>query len=327
MITQPDFDEAQLKLRIEEEYGFAVLELRAVPWGETSWGYAVEELGGQKYFAKVYPAAEVPEAPLALTNRLYADCHLENIVHPIVTRDKRLKTSFAGHALVLFNHVEGGNQRDHKLTVEEFRVLGRVLAKLHNATPQVSDYAEKEHYETPFVRTYEKVLKEIAKEPGRGNEPQKELKKLLLPHLSRLEREVYSLENDRLKAQAVKPKFVICHGDLTSSNILVTPGHDLYLADWDAPLLAPKERDLVFLTGPKMMFVMQGYRTIIDQGDVDDKVIAYYQHWRNVRDIAAYGNRILHTRQDEDQSWHDLDELVLLLGEMGLWKGKEMKKR
>ncbi len=327
MITQPDFDEVQLKTRIEEEYGFAILELKAVPWGETSWGYAVEELGGQKYFAKVFPAPGISEESLRLTDRLYSECHLENIVHPIRTRDKGLRTSFGGHSLVLFNHVEGGNQRDHKLTVDEFRVLGRVLAKLHNATSCVSDYPVKERYETPFVKAYERILKEISKDPGKGSEPQKELKKLLSPHLARLEREVYTLENDRLKAQAVKPKFVICHGDLTPSNILVTPGHDIYLADWDAPLLAPKERDLVFLTGPKMMFVMQGYRTILDQGDVDEKVIAYYQHWRNVRDIAAYGERILHSRQDEDQSWHDLDELVLLLGEMGIWKGKEMKKR
>lgn len=327
MITQPDFDETQLKDRIEQDYGFAVQSLQAVPWGETSWGYTVEELGGRKHFAKVYASRDVPEEPLRLTDRLFSECHLENIVHPLKTRDHRLRTRLGAHDLVLFNHVEGWNQRDRKLTVDEFRVLGRVLAKLHNATPQVSDYPVKERFETPFVKTYEKVLREIDRVSGRDGEPQKELKRLLSPHRLRLEREVYALENARLKAQALKPKFVICHGELTSSNILVTPDRDLYLADWDAPLLAPKERDLVYLTGPKMMFVLQGYRTILDQGDVDDKVIEYYQHWRNVREIAAYGERILQSRQDEAQSWHDLDELVLLLGEMGVWKGKEMKKR
>jgi len=327
MITQPDYDESQLKLRIEEEYAFAILELKAVPWGETSWGYQVEELGGTKYFAKVTPGSEVSEATLQLVDRLHTQCHIENIVHPVKTKDDRLKTSFGRHTLVLFNFVEGENQRARKLAIEQYRVLGRLLAKLHNATTQVSDYPVKERYETPFVSTYERILKDVVKDPVKGNEPQKELKNLLMPQMARLEREVFSLESAKHKAMAMKPKFVLCHGDLTPGNILVTPQRDLYLADWDAPLLAPKERDLVYLTGPKMMFVMQGYKTILDKGDVDDKVIAYYQHWRNVRDIAAYGDRILHVNRDEDQSWHDLDELVLLLGEMGVWKGNEMKKR
>jgi spectinomycin phosphotransferase len=327
MITQPDYEESQLKAKVEEEYGFSVQELKPVPWGESSWGYAVEGVAGEKYFLKVHPNRDVPEESLHLTERLFTQCHLENTVYPIPTKSEKLKVPFGRHTIVLFNFVAGENSRNRRLTIDQFKVLGRILAKLHHSTSQVGDYSVKERYEIPFVKTYQKLLKEIGKEPEKGNEPQKELKNLLKQHIPRLEKEMYDLQVSCQKAFSLKGKFVICHGDLTPGNILVTPTGDLCLADWDEPILAPKERDLVFLAGPKMMFVMQGYRTVLNNQDVDDKLIAFYQHRRNVSEIVEYAQRVLHSNADEAQSWHDLDEMILLLGEMGIWKRQEMKKR
>ncbi len=327
MITQPDYQESQLKACIEEGYGFKVRTLTSVPWGETTWGYTVAGEGGEQFFLKVYPGDDVAEKQLEMVARLHTQCHIETLVYPLPAADEKLKIPFGKHAVVMFNYVEGADDRNRRLTINQYKVLGRVLAKIHHSTPQVADYPVKERFEIPFVKPFQKLLHEIEKSPGTGNEPQKELKNLLLPLIPRLEREVSSLMFYHQKASTSKPKFVICHGDLKPGNILVTPKGDVVLADWDAPLLAPKERDLAFLTGPKMMFVLKGYRTIESNQDVDDDVIAYYQHRRNVIDLAAYATRILHGTQDDDQSWHDLDEMILLLGEMQVWERKELKKR
>src|SRR5262245_59090574 len=40
---------------------------------------------------------------------------------------------------------------------------------------------------------------------------------------------------------------VICHADLHPGNIVRTPDDHLFVIDWDEVMLAPKERDLLFV--------------------------------------------------------------------------------
>jgi spectinomycin phosphotransferase len=49
--------------------------------------------------------------------------------------------------------------------------------------------------------------------------------------------------------QAQEPEFVLCHSDIHADNLLIDPTGRLYIVDWDNPILAPKERDLMFVGG------------------------------------------------------------------------------
>lgn len=42
--------------------------------------------------------------------------------------------------------------------------------------------------------------------------------------------------------------FVLCHADFHDANLLIDPTGRLFIVDWDEIILAPKERDLVFVT-------------------------------------------------------------------------------
>ena len=45
------------------------------------------------------------------------------------------------------------------------------------------------------------------------------------------------------------PDFIVCHFDIHAGNILIDDDGSLYIVDWDDPILAPKERDLMYIGG------------------------------------------------------------------------------
>src|SRR4030095_1546082 len=44
-------------------------------------------------------------------------------------------------------------------------------------------------------------------------------------------------------------EFVLCHTDIHPGNLLIDTRGTLFIVDWDYPMLAPKERDLMFIGG------------------------------------------------------------------------------
>ena len=100
--------------------------------------------------------------------------------------------------------------------------------------------------------------------------------------------------------QHKSPQFVLCHSDIHGGNVLNGDDNTLYIVDWDDPIMAPKERDLMFIGGgvanvwnkfyeEKLFY--KGYGTI----EVNLTILAYYRHERIVEDIAEYGNALLLT--------------------------------
>jgi spectinomycin phosphotransferase len=109
--------------------------------------------------------------------------------------------------------------------------------------------------------------------------------------------------------------FVLCHYDIHAGNVLIDAATDaLYIVDWDDPILAPKERDLMFVGGGiggvwntprEEALFYQGYGPT----DVDAVALAYYRYERIVEDIAIYCEQLLLTDeggQDRQQSYQYL---------------------
>jgi spectinomycin phosphotransferase len=100
------------------------------------------------------------------------------------------------------------------------------------------------------------------------------------------------------KARNRPLKFTLCHSDIHGGNVLVTGKEALYIVDWDDPILAPKERDLMFIGGGvgnvwnkpyEQKLFYQGY----GQTDLDGSLLAYYRYERIVEDIAIYSQELL----------------------------------
>ena len=114
-----------------------------------------------------------------------------------------------------------------------------------------------------------------------------------------------------VELQSRSHEFVLCHTDVHGANLLITGDNQFYIVDWDAPLLAPKERDLMFVGGgidtlwaserDKSLFY-EGYGNV----RIDLPVMAYYRYERVIEDLVAYGEQLLLTDEggaDRDQAY------------------------
>jgi len=99
-------------------------------------------------------------------------------------------------------------------------------------------------------------------------------------------------------AQDEAPTFVLCHGDIHGRNVLIDSTGVLHVVDWDTAVLAPKERDLMFIGGGiggiwnderEAALFYEGYGPT----NVQTAVLAYYRYDRIVEDIAVTTEEIL----------------------------------
>ena len=96
------------------------------------------------------------------------------------------------------------------------------------------------------------------------------------------------------------PEFVLCHSDIHGGNVLMDGNDIIYMVDWDDPIMAPKERDLMFIGGGvaniwnrphEEKYFYKGY----GKTEINRTILAYYRHERIVEDIALYGQQLLLT--------------------------------
>jgi spectinomycin phosphotransferase len=94
---------------------------------------------------------------------------------------------------------------------------------------------------------------------------------------------------------------VLCHADIHAGNVLIDAHERLTIVDWDHPILAPKERDLMYAGGAQFgqartpeaeeRLFYQGYGAAA----ADARALAYYRYERIIEDIAAFGDAVLLT--------------------------------
>src|SRR5829696_4011929 len=114
---------------------------------------------------------------------------------------------------------------------------------------------------------------------------------------------------------AARPALVLCHGDLHTANLLVGADDRLAVVDWDGLLLAPRERDLMFVTGEERTRFLEGY----GPATLDRTVLAYYRWEWVVQELADYGTRVLDDRLGEQTRRQAVAEFARLFapGDVG----------
>jgi spectinomycin phosphotransferase len=100
---------------------------------------------------------------------------------------------------------------------------------------------------------------------------------------------------------------VLCHADLHTWNVLLDKRRRMWIVDWDETVLAPKERDLMFVVGGILAGLvsprqtecfMRGY----GEATIDEQALAYYRYAWAVQDMAAYAELVFFAAELGDVS-------------------------
>jgi spectinomycin phosphotransferase len=328
MLEKPEIDERQLLAAVAAGYGLQAAQLRFLPLGvdvQTAV-YRLTTEAGAAYFLKLRLG---PFDPLAVALPQYLSTQgLRAVIAPLPGRSGRGWERLGAHTLILYPFIDGQDGYQQALTPAQWRDFGAAVRAIHNLAlpPEIQGQLPAETYAPTW------------RERVRGFQAQAEANTFTDPVAERLaafmraNRAVISRLVGRAEAlaQALRERsleLTLCHADLHAGNLLLAEAGALYIVDWDAPALAPKERDLALIGGcpawgapAQADWFYQGY----GPAAVDRQALAYYRCERAVQDIAAFCEQLLLTEAggaDREQAYAYLTSSFRPGGEVELAEG------
>jgi spectinomycin phosphotransferase len=317
LLEEPDVSEAQIRSRLVEHYGLTIAQIVFLPIGADKDTAVYRVVAGDQtaYFLKLRRGDA--EGISAILPKFLNDQGVKQIIAPIETSNQRLPPLIERYKMILFPYVEGRSGFDVELSDRNWAELGAGLKAIHTvAVPHVIlKHLPRETFSAHW-RDLARLLLAEADEETDDPLVAKRAEVLRTKHAEILSM-VTRAERLATKFQGQSTEFVLCHGDIHAGNVLMTTNNELYIVDWDTAILAPKERDLMFIGAgvrgtwnkPKdEVLFYQAY----GQTKVNRAAIAYYRYERTVEDIVATSQQI----QSPDMGREDREEGLQQLIEM-----------
>lgn len=294
-----DLPDESLHAGLRQHYGLAVTELTFLPIGHDSmaWVYRVQADEGTSYFLKVRQRVANPSS--LLVPRYLHDHGVAHVVAPLPTGAGTMWAETQGYALILYPFRMGRTGMDQGMTPSQWVAYGAVLRQVHDTAvaPDLAQVMRQENYVpvgAGMVRDLEAHIGERSFDDPMSREAAafwRQRREQIRTLAARAE------ELGRRLAQSAPP-FVLCHADIHTNNILLDTGGQLWIVDWDETMLAPKERDLMFVLGGGISrelvrpddeeLFLRGYGAVA----ADALALSYYRYAWAVSDIGEYGLQV-----------------------------------
>jgi spectinomycin phosphotransferase len=238
------------------------------------------------------------DAPLAVPSALL-EAGVPNVLAPIRTLTSGLSQPMGdGRSLVLYPFIAGRNAMVAGMNADQWRVFGSTLRAVHDSEVAAA-FAGRLPLETFRLVSADPVRSAL--ERAHGPTPKSPAAERLAAFLrDRTERIGAMLERaEGLGARLASRPFerVLCHADIHAANLLVADDGRIFLVDWDGPMLAPRERDLLFVIGSRIardvepreaVWFFDGYGDV----QVDPEAIVYYRYERILEDIGEISRSV-----------------------------------
>lgn len=286
---------------LNTHYGIKVATLTFLPLGAdiNASVYKAEAHDQSSYFIKIKRGHhhDISATIIAL---LY-DAGIQQIIPPIKTNSGQPIQHIGDFTLIVSPFVEGQDGFSRDLTSDQWITLGKVMRQIHNidVPSSIQRIIRRETYSPKWREVVRSLYTHIESAPS-IDEISFKLMTFMKDHAAIIHGLVDRAEQLCQQIQNQSPEFVLCHSDIHGGNVLIDGNDIIYMVDWDDPIMAPKERDLMFIGGGvanvwnkshEEEFFYQGYGLT----EINMSLLAYYRYERIVEDIAEFGQQLLLT--------------------------------
>ena len=298
MLTPPDLSDATIIACVRDNFGIHSTQATFLPIGAdmNSAVYCLATDDGTPYLLKLR-RGNFKEVAVAVPAFLHAQ-GIQQVMAPLATTTHEWSVQAQGFAWMLYPFFAGKTGFEVALSPAQWIALGASMQAVHTTRlPAALEARMPREAYTPHWRGSVKAFDQQVAQGVYDDLIAARFAALWM----RKRAAIHSIvERAEQLAQALQQRpiaLVVCHADLHAGNVLLGANDALAIVDWDELILAPKERDLMFMgagiggvwnTAYETGLFYQGYGT----AEIDPVALAYYRYERIVADLAAYGDQI-----------------------------------
>jgi spectinomycin phosphotransferase len=290
MREPPRILEEHLRTCLQDQYALDPVTLAFLPLGKdyNAGVYRVVNQHGTAYLLKV--TSRPLYEPSCLVPHYLSQQGITSVVAPVPTTRHALWTQLGEWTVIVYPFLDGDTSLTG-MTLAQWQEVGTIFQRIHQVRlPPAGFSALRQETFDPtgyvrWVRTFE--TQHLHARHG-GSGAARALCASWVAHQSTIHTAVTSLEKLAAVLKVRPFPSVICHADLHPANLLRDPAGHVFVIDWDEVMLAPKERDFIFVRAPHAEAFWAGY----GQRAVDGRLLAYYLWERVVQDVISYAHTV-----------------------------------
>ncbi|UTE78433.1 aminoglycoside phosphotransferase family protein [Rossellomorea sp. KS-H15a] len=321
MLRQPEFNEEQIIGGLKEHFNVAAKEVKFLPIGHDPKAavYRVAGWNGEVFFLKMIKGS-FDDTGIRIVHSLSTQ-GIDAVIPPMPTSSHELAVHHEGYHWILSPFVDGRTGFESSLSEQQSVRFGQILKSIHSAgvPHDLQVQLRQEDFSSPWCEKVRELDREMD-----ADLPRDKVAGNLIDFWKRKRGNILTLvERTEELGQRLqdhdKSGFVLCHGDIHPGNVMIDGDSKLFIVDWDDPVMAPVERDLMFPgVGLGLCFkdespehidlFYKGYGEV----EVNPVLLAYYRNERVVADIVSYGMQLINEEGNlEDRK----NGLRLLMGQ------------
>lgn len=295
MREPPNIPIERLRACLWEQYAIAAVTLEFLPRGldYRAGVYRAISEHGTAYLLKA--TSRPLYEPSCLVPRYLSEQRIAAVVAPVPTKRAALWTTLTEWTVIVYPFLDGDTSF-MGMTPAQWKEVGVIFQRVHQVqlapkSPAGFASLRKETFDPAaymrWVRDFE--TEQLHGPPHDDSEPARMLRASWVTHQSTIEAVVSALETLAAMLRQRAFPYVICHADLHPANLLRDAAGQVFVLDWDEVMLAPKERDFIFIREPYADAFWDGY----GQRAIDWAALTYFCWERVVQDVIECARDVI----------------------------------
>jgi spectinomycin phosphotransferase len=311
MREPPKIAEERLRACLQKQYDLSPITLEFLPRGKDYYAgvYRVVSEEGSAYLLKV--TSRRLYEPGCLVPAYLSEHGITSVVAPVPTKNHALWMKLLDWTVIVYPWISGDTSL-MGMTNEQWKEVGSIFKRIHQAELPAGGFPGLRE-ETFNPAEYARWIHNFEADPLRlrysESGPAYQLHADWMAHQSTIHTALATLEKLAVSLKGRSLPYVICHADMHPANLIRDQYGRVFVIDWDEVMLAPKERDFIFVREPQADAFWQGY----GQKEIDWAVLTYYRWERVVQDVIETANNVCFRDDLGDEAKTDIAQLFRVI--------------